>query len=236
MKLEICVDTIDAATIAAVAGASRIELCSALSDGGLTPSYGVMMQASKLSISCHAMIRPRGQGFIYSDVELLAMQHDISAAKNAGMDGVVIGVLNEDLTLNVTAMQKLIETAQPLEVTLHRAIDMTPDPIHALEQAIDLGFQRILTSGQCETAFEGIDTIAKLVAAADGRITIMPGSGINTENVVEIVRHTSVKDIHSSCATVSNPSDYFGFDDQPTIKMTDRETVEKMLRLLEHLD
>lgn len=236
MKLEICVDTIEAATIAAEAGVARIELCSALSDGGLTPSYGVMKQAGMLPVSCHAMIRPRAQGFVYSATELESMHHDISAAKEAGMDGVVFGVLNKDSTLNLPALRSLIKAAQPLEVTLHRAIDMTPDPLEALEQAIELDFQRILTSGQRETAFEGMETIASMVSLADGRITIMPGSGINTRNVSQIVRQTSVKDVHSSCAAIKKPSDHFGFSDSDPIKMTDRAAVDEMLNVLGQLD
>lgn len=236
MNLEICVDTMEAATIAADVGVARIELCAALSEGGITPSYGFMKQAGLLSISSHAMIRPRAGGFVYSPIELEAMHHDIIAAKEAGMDGVVFGVLNDNSTLNLPALRKLIKLAQPLAVTLHRAFDMTPDPLLALEQAVDLGFQRILTSGLCETAVEGMDTISELVLAADGRITIMPGSGINTENVSQIVQQTSVKDVHSSCAAVKVPSDYFGFDGSAPIKMTDRETVDRMLRVLEGLD
>jgi copper homeostasis protein len=232
MKLEICVDTVAATTLAARAGVARIELCAALSEGGLTPSQGLMKVAAGLSVESHAMIRPRAGGFIYSSEEVAAMLDDIAAAKEAGLAGVVFGALTRDGALDLPILSELIAAARPLEVTLHRAIDMTQDPFLALEQAIDLGFQRILTSGQKETALEGVSVIAKLVAQAGGRIEIMAGSGINVENVEEIIQKTGISDVHSSCATLNEPPDYFGFDGACPVKSTDRATIDKMHEVL----
>lgn len=235
MKLEICVDTVAAATVAAQAGVARIELCAALSEGGLTPSLGLMKAAANLPVASHAMIRPRAGGFVYSDAEIKVMLEDIAAAKQVGLAGVVFGVLTSDGALDLPVLQQLVQAAHPLEVTLHRAIDMTEDPFLALEQAITLGFRRVLTSGPYESALEGAEVIAKLVTRANGRIEIMAGSGIGPQNVLEIQALTGVQDIHSSCATLKNPPDHFGFDGAHPVKTTDRATIDKMLSLLARL-
>lgn len=228
MKLEVCVDTVDAATIAANAGADRIEVCAALSEGGLTPSYGVMKQVRKLSVSSHVMIRPRAGGFNYSPVEIDTMQQDIALVKKLGLDGVVFGVLDASGGLNIAALKILAEAAYPLETTLHRAIDMVSDPLLALDQAIDLEIHRILTSGQNETAFDGKVNIANMVHHAAGRISVMAGSGINTKNVAQIVRETSVRDVHSSCTSFRMPKDHFGFSAPLPERITDFDTVRAM--------
>ena len=201
VKLEVCVDTLEGALAASQAGAHRIELCAALSEGGLTPSVGFMAAAAQLDTPVYNMIRPRAGGFCYSQSELEIMKRDIEASAKAGCDGVVFGVLLPDGQLDTVAMAGLLR-ASALPATLHRAFDCVPDPFMALEQAIELGFERILTSGGQPSAPEGLSLISALVKRAAGRIVIMPGAGVNAENVGEIVRRTGVTEVHSSCASL----------------------------------
>ncbi len=227
--LEICVDTIECALTASAAGASRIELCAALSEGGLTPSNGLMLAGANLPVPVYAMIRPRAGGFVYSDAEITVMQQDIDAAKSAGLAGVVFGVLNRAGGLNLVVNKELIARAAPLKCTLHRAIDTVPDALQAMEQAIDLGFERILTSGQQPSAAQGVALIADLVKAARGRISIMPGAGVRADNVAEIVQITGVSEVHSSCSTSVTGAGMF---DSAPRSITDAPKVDAMLRAL----
>lgn len=199
MTIEIVAYTIDSAFRAQEGGADRIELCDSPGDGGNTPSYGVVEALRPhLTLDIYAMVRPRGGDFLYSDHEFSAMKHDILQFKKLGVDGVVLGILHADGTMDKERCKTLIDLARPLKVTCHRAFDMTRDPFEALEDCIDAGFDRILTSGQQAKAIEAVDLIAALVKKAKGRISIMPGSGVNESNVVELVSKTGVREIHFS--------------------------------------
>jgi copper homeostasis protein len=199
MTIEICCYNIASALTAQQAGADRVELCSSPGEGGVTPGPGTILLARKLlSVELYVMIRPRGGDFLYSDDEFETMLHDIEFAKKAGADGVVLGVLNPDGAVDIERTKRLAEAAHPLTVTFHRAFDMTPDPFQALEDVISAGAQRILTSGQMPTALKGAEVISEIVTKADTRISIMAGSGINDNNVLEVLERTGVNEIHLS--------------------------------------
>ena len=203
MKIEIVVYNIESALQAQKGGADRIELCDNPGEGGTTPSAGVIeIVRKKLSIEVYVMIRPRGGDFLYSEEEFASMKHDIQVCKQLGVDGVVFGILKADGTIDKDKCTELINLARPLRVTCHRAFDVTRDPMQALEDCIEIGFDRILTSGQKAKAIDGVELIAELVQKADGRISIMPGSGVNEETVGEIVSKTKAKEIHFSALTV----------------------------------
>lgn len=199
MTIEIVVYNIESAMNAQKGGADRIELCDNPAEGGTTPSFGTMeIVRQALSIDVFAMIRPRGGDFMYSAYEYHAMKRDIEMCKRASLDGVVFGILNPDGTIDKGRCRKLLEAARPMKVTFHRAFDMTRDPFEALEDCIEAGFDRVLTAGQQAVASKGTALIAELVKRANGRIAIMPGSGINEETVERIVKETGVKEVHFS--------------------------------------
>lgn len=200
--LEVCIDTADGLAAAIEGGADRIELCSALELGGLTPSYGLMKLAARAPLPVHCMIRPRGGGFSYGDADLAHMRHDIDMARDLGLAGVVFGVLTDDGKLDTEALQSLARQANGMDLTLHRAFDCCgPDFDLAINTAIDLGFDRVLTSGGENTALEGLAALERIFAKAGNRITIMPGSGINADNVAAIASRLPVREIHTSCST-----------------------------------
>jgi copper homeostasis protein len=199
ITLEICVDSVEGALAAQNGGAQRVELCDNLLEGGTTPSAGMIaLTRQQIGIGLNVIIRPRGGDFCYSDLEFGVMQYDIIQAKQVGADGVVIGLLNPDGTVDKTRTAALIEVARPLSVTFHRAFDMTVDAHQALEDLIDLGVDRVLTSGQESSALEGLDLIAALVQQAGERIIVMPGGGVNERNIHKIVRQSGVREIHLS--------------------------------------
>lgn len=200
--LEACVDSVESAVAAEQGGASRIELCSDLLEGGLTPGPGMMRVAREaIEIPIMVMVRPRGGDFCYSDFEYRAMLHDIAAAKEAGANGVVLGILRPDGTVDAERTRAAMEVAGPLEVTFHRAFDMTRDPFEALDVLVSLGVQRVLTSGQEASAAEGVDLIAELIRRASGRIVVMPGGGITSRNAGKIVATTGAREIHFYAGT-----------------------------------
>lgn len=202
MILEVVVYTIESAMNAQKGGADRVELCDNPSDGGTTPSYGTMeVVRQALSIDLYTMIRPRGGDFVYSSEEYFAMRRDIEMCKRASMDGVVFGVLKPDGTLDKNKCKKLIELARPMKVTCHRAFDMTRDLLETLEDCIEVGFDRILTSGGQAEAALGTEMIAKLIQQANGRIAIMAGSGVNENNIAEIIKETGAKEVHFSAVS-----------------------------------
>ncbi len=202
MKLEIVVYNIESALKAQEGGADRIELCDNPGEGGTTPSYGVIEAVRQhVSMDVFVMIRPRGGDFHYSSYEFHCMKCDIDQCQKLSVDGVVLGILNADGTLDKKRCKELIDRARPLKVTCHRAFDMTRDPFEALEDCIELGFDRILTSGQQATASKGVDLISQLIQKAKGRIVIMPGTGVNEDTVVEIVQKSRANEIHFSATT-----------------------------------
>lgn len=180
-------------------GADRIELCANLAEGGTTPSYGHIKQCREaFNVLIYPIIRPRGGDFLFSDEEFHIMLQDVKLCKQLGCDGVVIGLLNSDGSIDVKKTATLIEGAYPLGVTFHRAFDRCRDPFEAMEQLINIGCERILTSGQKPTAPEAIELIAQLNKAADERIIIMPGSGVRKENIEVLAQQTGCVEFHSS--------------------------------------
>jgi copper homeostasis protein len=197
LKFEVCVDSIAGIRAAREADAERVELCANLLEGGTTPSLGTILVARKVAdIKLHVMIRPRGGDFLYDEDEIATMEADIASAKSAGVDGVVFGVLTRDGRVDRETTERLIARARPVSVTFHRAFDMTPEPLIALETLIELGVDRILTSGQEPTAYEGAERIAELIKAAVDRVIILPGGGINARNVARIAAITGASEIH----------------------------------------
>jgi len=198
--LEVCVDTPKGLAAAVSGGADRIELCAALSLHGLTPSPGLTAQAARGACPVYAMIRPREGDFVYGALDVEAMKRDIDAVRNAGLAGVVIGANRPSGELDGAVLRELIDHAKGLGVTLHRAFDLVPDFASALETAIDLGFERILTSGGERSAPLGAARLEELVAQAAGRISIMAGGGLNADNVADLIARTGVREVHGSCS------------------------------------
>ena len=200
--LEICVESVASIVAAAHGGADRIELCSALTLGGLTPSAGMMTLAARLALPCHAMIRPRGGDFIYDADEVEQMARDIAVAALMGMAGVVFGATRARV-LDHAVLGRLMAAVraadQPLSTTLHRAIDTLDDPIAAIDVAVDLGFDRVLSSGGAATAAAGVETLRAMHERAAGRLVVMAGSGVDAQNVAAL-RAAGIDEIHASCS------------------------------------
>jgi copper homeostasis protein len=201
--LEVCVDNEHGLDAAIRGGADRIELCSALPLGGLTPSVGLLRAAAQAPIPIYAMIRPRAGDFCFSSGEIRQMLHDIDAVRQAGLAGVVLGATQRtsphNYVLDQETLRQLIAHASDLNCSLHRAFDVLHDFTEGLDVAIALGFERILTSGCTPTAMAGMFRLRELVQRAQGRIEIMAGSGIRTDNVQTIIRQTGVTAVHASC-------------------------------------
>ncbi|MFZ2907101.1 MAG: copper homeostasis protein CutC [Cyclobacteriaceae bacterium] len=199
MKIEIVVYNIESALKAQEGGADRIELCDNPGEGGTTPSAGTIDIVRKyLNIQIYVMIRPRGGDFCYSDEEFLSMKKDIETCKYLGVDGVVFGILKPNGTIDQARCTELISLAHPMKATCHRAFDMARDPFEALEECIKVGFERILTAGQQAKAILGVELIDHLIQKSNGRIAIMPGSGVNENTVAEIISGTKATEIHFS--------------------------------------
>ncbi|MBI4603227.1 MAG: copper homeostasis protein CutC [Planctomycetes bacterium] len=197
--VEVCVESVAGALAAREGGADRVELCAALAEGGVTPSAAaVELAVERCGLPVHVLVRPRGGDFCYSPLELETMLRDVERAKRLGARGIVTGVLREDGSVDVERTRALVEAARPLSVTFHRAFDQVRDPFEALEALIELGIDRILTSGQERTALEGAELIAELVRRAAGRIGVLPGGGITGENVREVVTRTGAREVHLS--------------------------------------
>lgn len=210
--LEICSFSLESCLIAQKAGAGRVELCGGMFEGGTTPSAGLIRLArQKLSIQLYVMIRPRGGDFCYSDAEFEVMKADILTAKNLDANGVVFGILNPNGSVDIARTTELVNFAAPLKVTFHRAFDVANEPIQALGDIIECGCERILTSGQKNTAIEGIDLLKILVAKSNNRIEIMAGSGVNFQNAQQFLSvgihalHMTGKGIQESKMTFRKP-------------------------------
>ncbi|XP_057307575.1 copper homeostasis protein cutC homolog isoform X1 [Hydractinia symbiolongicarpus] len=205
--MEICIDSVESAINAENAGASRVELCSNLMEGGTTPSLGVFqIVKKKTSIPVFVMIRPRGGDFLYSDTEFEVMKTNVKIFKQHNADGFVFGILTKDGEIDLTRNKELIDLCKPKPVTFHRAFDVVCDGDKALEDVISLGFTRILTSGMESTCLEGLPNLTHYVKKANGRITIVPGGGINERNVERILSGSGAKEFHCS-ARSSRQSD-----------------------------
>ena len=198
-KIEICANSVESAIEAQRGGAYRVELCAGIPEGGTTPSYGeIKMARELLSIRLHVIIRPRGGDFLYTPLEQSIMLHDIDMARQLGADGVVFGCLTPDGDIDLPLMERLMKASEGMSVTFHRAFDKCRNPRKALEKIIALGCDRILTSGQQATAEKGISLLKELNVQADGRIIIMPGCGVNSDNIRKIAEETGASEFHFS--------------------------------------
>lgn len=242
MNFEICIESAEGARAAQEGGAQRVELCADLMEGGLTPSLGTVAVAREIAphIGINVIIRPRGGDFYYSDVEYQIMRRDIEAVKQQGADGVVIGLLNTDGTIDLERTRALVELARPMSVTFHRAFDMCRNPFAALEQLISLGVDRVLTSGQKPSVPEGLDLIARLVQKAGDHIIIMPGGGIEEDNLRRVIKESGAKEFHFTASELRqspmiyrNPDCFMGdgtMDAEYQLTVTSVERVKAMLK------
>ncbi len=202
MDLEVCVDSVESAIAAERGGAQRIELCSDLLEGGITPGAGLIASVRRrIAIGLFVMIRPRGGDFYYTDLEFEVMQEEIAHAHELGADGIVLGLLDQQGHVDIDRTRQLVDFARPLPVTFHRAIDMTPDLLAAQEDVIASGACRILTSGGAPSVTRGVTELTSMVRASRGRIVIVPGGGITPANIATIAQVTGATEFHSSART-----------------------------------
>ena len=230
MKLEVCSNSLQSALNAQLAGADRIELCSELSVGGVTPSLGLLKAVKeKVAIPVHVLIRPRSGDFNYSDDEFKQMKLDIQLCKDLGFAGIVSGVLQEDETIDMERTAALIKISKPLSFTFHRAFDCVPNPQEALDKLIQLKVDRILTSGQKDKAIDGLELLKHLKRIAKDQLIILPGSGIRPENAA-VFREAGFKEIHTSASiSVDNKSPFF---DNTKQTVSDPETISEIVFII----
>jgi copper homeostasis protein len=244
MVIEVVVYNIESALRAQEGGADRIELCDNPGEGGTTPSFGLIEAVRQnVSMDVYVMIRPRGGDFLYSNYEFHSMKRDISQCQKISVDGIVFGILTEEGRIDKKRCKELIDKTRPLKVTCHRAFDMTRDPFEALEDCIEVGFDRILTSGQHPQASKGAALIGQLIQKANGRIAIMPGSGVNENTVEEIIKKSGAKEIHFSATAFRESGMKFrnqqiagmGSDEGSEFKLrtVDPERVRKIRKIAE---
>jgi copper homeostasis protein len=229
--LEVCVDAVEGLAAAIAGGADRIELCSALSLGGLTPSHGFIQVAAMAPVPVRAMIRPRGGSFVFTLGETDVMRRDIDVVRAAGLAGVVIGAATKTGALDLATLQTLVAHAEGLDVSLHRVVDLLPNGEEAVDVAVALGLSTILTSGAALTAEAGCDRIAAMRVRAAGRIEILAGGGISADNVGRIVATSGVRSVHASCSRIAATADpravAFGFA-SPYARETDTDLVANL--------
>jgi copper homeostasis protein len=232
MILEVCVESSAGLEAAVAGGADRVELCSALVLGGLTPSAGFMAEAAGCGVPVMAMIRPRAGDFVWSEAEVAAMEDDVAIARQAGLAGVVLGALRRDGALDGGVLARLVRAAGGMDLTLHRCFDMVPDKPAALEEAIRLGFRRILTSGGGVSV--DADRIADLMGQAAGRIGIMPGAGVTVKNAAQLVG-LGASELHGSCSvSVAGAGRGVALGFGPAVeRRTDAATVRAVKRAME---
>ena len=232
MQLEICANSYQSAINAEEGGANQIELCSALSIGGITPSFGLLeMVLRKVQIPVHVLIRPRGGNFCYTDAEFEIMITDIKICKKLGAAAIVSGVLKEDLTLDIERTEQLILAAKPLSFIFHRAFDCVPNPASTLKTLIDLDVNAVLTSGQAEKAISGIELLKKLNKQTKGLIQIMPGGGVNENNVLHF-KQAGFKVVHASATKPLVRKIKSPFFDEDLILESDLATIKKLVALV----
>jgi len=235
-KLEICSFDLLSALIAQEAGAHRIELCAGPAEGGTTPGPGLITAArERIHIDVYPIIRPRGGDFLYTDEEFDIMMKEVAYCRQAGCNGVVIGLLHADGTIDKRRTARLVDLAYPLGVTFHRAFDWAVNPFEAMEDIISVGCERILTSGQQPTAPEGAELINELVRQADDRIIIMPGSGVRAGNIAALVEKTGASEFHTSARTKAPSLMEFinaGMKEDQSAVRADRLEIEKILEIL----
>ena len=235
-KLEIAVFSVEAALEAIKAGAHRIEFCENPLEGGTTPSFGSLATLIALtSKAVFPIIRPRGGDFFYTEYEFNSMRSDILMARKLNYPGIVLGLLNADGTIDTARTKRLVDMASPMEVTFHRAFDRCKDPFKALEDIIATGCKRILTSGQVPNAADALPLLKKLIEQAGDRIIIMPGSGVRSNNIKEIITATGAKEIHSSARKMQASQMLYTKDSmQENLQATgvDTEEIKKMLSVL----
>jgi len=208
--LEACVDSVESALSAQAGGADRVELCEDLLEGGTTPSTGMIeVCRERLHIPMHVLVRPRAGDFVYTDIELEVMKRDILVARRVGAAGVVFGSLQPDGTIDVDRTRALLAVARPMSVTFHRAFDFTPDADAALDTLMQLGVERVLTSGQAPTAVLGMQTLRRLVTRAEGRIAILAAGGLSEENIAKVAESTGVREVHvRATALLESPASF----------------------------
>lgn len=230
MNLEICANSLQSALNAQMAGADRIELCSELSVGGITPSLGLLkLIKEKIDIPVHVLIRPRSGNFNYTNDEFEQMKNDIQLCKDLGFAGIVSGVLSENNSIDIKRTQELIDISKPLSFTFHRAFDCVPKPEQALEKLIQLGVNRILTSGQKDKAIDGLELLKRLKNQAKDQLIILPGSGIRPENA-EVFREAGFDEIHSSAsASAKIKSPFFDSTEQ---SVSDPKTISEIVSII----
>ncbi|MBC8986379.1 copper homeostasis protein CutC [Pedobacter sp. N36a] len=240
IQMEVCANSLSSALAAQEGGAVRVEFCDNLPEGGTTPSYAQLKLAKELlHILVYPIIRPRGGDFLYSDLEFSIMKEDIKICKSLNCDGVVIGILHADGSIDKTRCAELIELAKPMKVTFHRAFDMCNDLEQGLEDLIELGFERVLTSGAAASALAGAEQIKALIKQAAGRISIMPGAGVKTANIAEIIRITGAQEFHASAKHAvksemefRNPNLSMGTsEDEFSYDLTNAQTVKNLIQL-----
>lgn len=237
MLLEICATSVESAVNVQKGGAQRIELCSELVVGGITPSYGLLKAVlKKVSLPVFVLVRPRSGNFVYSDEEFEIIKNDIRISKELGCAGIVSGVLKDDFSVDLIRVKELVELAKPLEFTFHRAFDLTPNPVESLEELIEIGVNRILTSGQEISAEKGIDLLIKLKDLAKDRLRILPGGGIRPENV-HLFRENGFTEIHASASSVWKESpkpkismNSVKFFDETKLFVSDEEKIRKLIQ------
>lgn len=230
-ELEICCDNWVSALTAQKGGAHRIELCSAITEGGLTPSFGLIKQAiKKISIPIHILIRPRSGDFLYSDDEIEIMKTDVAFCKKQGAAGVVLGFLTSEGDIDVKLTKKFVDLARPMKVTFHRAFDMCKDPFIALDELKEIGVDYILTSGQASTAEKGSELIKELVDKQGRHLKIMPGSGVRDHNIAELLAYTKASSFHLSARIMDESKMTYR---KSSVAMG-HETIDKEYQIINH--
>lgn len=236
IEVEICANSVQSAINAEKGGADRIELCQNLNEGGTTPSYATIKYCvEKLPLKTMVLIRPRPGDFCYNDAEYEAIKEDVLICRELGAHGVVVGFLDKNLDIDTERTAEIVRLARPMEVTFHRAFDRCRDWHKALEQIIECGCDRVLTSGQFKTAPDGIDNLREIQKQASGRIAILAGSGVNSQNAAEIIRATGVREVHSSCKHNVVNSQKTNIEDSSKYNETDLEEVKRLVNAVSQI-